>query len=142
MEGCLKAPRNLQRFSCMIDVVAMHENNHDGTDENVIRIATTSGRNLLSISISPEIGQHITSTSSQATASITIDGSVITIYDDEFQPIDQGGAVPLDQLVAAAVSPDMLEDEPGARTMLSMFRTRLLKSLEVVKQAIASLPKD
>ena len=138
----MKAPRNLQRFSCTIDVAAMHENNHGGTDENVIRVATTSGRNLLSISISPEIGQHITSTPSQATASINIDGSVITIYDNEFQPSDQGDAVPLDQLVAVAVSPDMLEDEPDARTMLSMFRTRLLKSLEVVEQAIASLPKD
>jgi len=138
----LKAPRNLQRFSCTIDVVAMHENNHDGTDENVIRIATTSGRSLLSISISPEISQHITSALAQATAAINIDGSVITIYDDEFQPSDHGDAVPLDQLVAAAVSPDMLEDEPSASTMLSMFRTRLLKSLEVVEQAIASVSKD
>ena len=138
----MKAPRNLQRFSCTIDVVAMHENNHDGTDENLIRIATTSGRNLLSISISPEISQHITSALAQATAAINIDGSVITLYDDEFQPSDHGDAISLDQLVAAAVSPDMLEDEIGARTMLSMFRTRLLKSLKLVEQAIASLPKD
>ena len=49
--------------------------------------------------------------------------------------------IPLDQLVADVVSPEMLEDEPEAAQHLSEFRTRLLKSLELVDQAIASLPK-
>ena len=49
--------------------------------------------------------------------------------------------IPLNQLVADAVSSDMLEDEPRAFHMLSEFRTRLLKSLEHVDTAIASLPK-
>lgn len=48
--------------------------------------------------------------------------------------------IALDQLVADAVSPEMLEDEPEAAHMLSEFRTRLLKSLELVEQAIALLP--
>ena len=142
MEGCLKAPRNLQHFSCTIDVVAMHENNHDGTDENVIRIATTSGRSLLSVSISPEISQHITSALAQATAAINIDGSVITLYDDVFQRDEQIESIPLDQLVTDAVSPEMLVDEPEAAQHLAEFRSRLLKSLEHVDQAISSLAKD
>ncbi len=46
------------------------------------------------------------------------------------------------QLIAEAISPDMLEDEPDALQMLSKFRDRLLKSLEHVEKAIASLPKE
>jgi hypothetical protein len=46
------------------------------------------------------------------------------------------------QLVSQAVAPEMLEDEPEAAQMLSKFRERLLKSLEHVEQAIASLSKD
>jgi hypothetical protein len=49
--------------------------------------------------------------------------------------------IPLDQLVADAVSPEMLEDEPEALQHLAEFRTRLLKSLEHVDTAITSLPK-
>ena len=50
--------------------------------------------------------------------------------------------IALDQLVANAVSADMLEDEPDAAALLAEFRIRLLKSLEYVDQAIASLTKD
>jgi hypothetical protein len=46
------------------------------------------------------------------------------------------------QLVSQAVALEMLEDEPDAALMLAKFRDRLLKSLEQVGQAIASLPKD
>jgi hypothetical protein len=46
------------------------------------------------------------------------------------------------QLVSQAVALEMLEDEPDALQMLSKFRDRLLKSLEHVEKAIASLPKD
>ena len=45
------------------------------------------------------------------------------------------------QLVSQAVAPEMLQDEPEAAQILSKFRARLLKSLEHVEQAIASLPK-
>jgi hypothetical protein len=49
--------------------------------------------------------------------------------------------IPLNQLVADAVSPEMLDDEPEVRQNLAEFRARLLKSLEHVEKAIASLPK-
>lgn len=45
------------------------------------------------------------------------------------------------QLVSQAIAPGMLEDEPEAAQMLSKFRVRLLKSLEHVEKAIASLQK-
>ena len=50
--------------------------------------------------------------------------------------------IALDKLIARDISPDMLEDEQDAAHMLSIFRTRLLKSVEHVDEAIASLPKS
>ena len=64
------------------------------------------------------------------------------MFDDDVQQTIQVVTVGLDQLVAEAISPEMLEDEPEAAKMLSKFRDRLRKSLEHVEQAIASLPKD
>ena len=54
----------------------------------------------------------------------------------------KNSSIAFDQLVANTVSADMLEDEPDAATMLAEFRSRLLKSLEHVDKAIASLTKD
>ncbi len=96
----------------------------------------------MSLSMAQEIVQHIASARAQATPSINIDGSVAVIFDDDVQQPIQVVTVGLDQLVAEAISPDMLEDEPEAAQMLSKFRDRLLKSLEHVEQSIASLPKD
>jgi hypothetical protein len=49
--------------------------------------------------------------------------------------------IALDDLVAGAVSPDMLEDEPKAAELLLRFRQRLLSSLDHVNTALKSLSK-
>ncbi len=138
----MKAPRNSQQFSCILEVAVTQENELIDTGDAVIHIATPSGKNLLSLTIAHEIGQHLKSELNEVTPSINIDGSVSVVSDDEFQQINHATAVALDQLVADAVSPDMLEDESDADKMLADFRMRLLKSLVYVEQAIASLPKD
>ena len=138
----MKAPRNPQRFPCTLDVAVNQENELDDTGEAVIRITTPSGQNLISLSIAREIGQHIASARAQATPSINIDGSVTVMFDDDVQQTIQVVTVEIELLVAEAIAPDMLDDEPEAGEMLSKFRDRLLKSLEHVEQAIASLPKD
>jgi EAL domain-containing protein (putative c-di-GMP-specific phosphodiesterase class I) len=138
----LKAPHILHRLSCTLELTANQENEHDDTDEAVIRIAAPSGQNLMSLSIAHEIVQHIASARAQATPSINIDGSLTVMVDDDVKQAIQAVTVGLDQLVAEAISPEMLEDEPEAAQMLAKFRDRLLKSLEHVEQAIASLPQD
>lgn len=45
--------------------------------------------------------------------------------------------IALDKLVAEAVSPDMLEDEPLAEALLTRFRERLFLSLQHVDKALA-----
>ena len=96
----------------------------------------------MSLSISRELGQHFTSAQAQATPSINIDGSVTVMFDNEVQQKILVATLAFDRLVAEAVAPEMLEDEPQAAQMLSKFRDRLFKSLEHVEKAIASLPKD
>jgi hypothetical protein len=137
----LKAPRGSQQFTCTLEVANVQELGHDTIGENVIRVATTSGQNLMSVSISREIGRHLTSALVRAAPTIGLDGKVSITFDDEFQSANHVTTISLDQLVADAVSPEMLKDEPQVAQLLSEFRTRLLKSLELVDQAIASLPK-
>ncbi len=141
MDRSLKTPRTPQRFSCTLEVAVTQENEHIDADESVIHIASPSGKNLLSLTIAHEIGQQLKSALNEVTPSINFDGSVGVVFDDEFQQANHATAVALDQLVADAVSPDMLEDEPDANKMLAEFRIRLIKSLELVEQAIVSLPK-
>ena len=96
---------------------------------------------MLSLSISHEIGQHFISALAQATPSININGSVTVMFNDDVQQTIPVATADLDQLVAEAIAPEMLEDEPEAAQMLSKLRDRLLKSLEHVEKAIASLSK-
>jgi hypothetical protein len=72
---------------------------------------------------------------------ISPDGFVSVVSDQFSEALPKDCVVALDHLVAEAISLDMLEDEPDAAQQLSEFHARLLKSLELVDKAIASLPK-
>ena len=137
----MRASRGSQQFTCTLEVANVQEAGQVTIGENVIHVSTTTGQNIMSLSISREIGQHFTSALVRTVPTIDHSGKVSVLFDDEFQRDDQIESIPLDQLIARAISPEMLEDEPEAPSMLVEFRTRLLKSLELVDQAIASLPK-
>jgi len=141
LDRSLKAPRNPQRFSCTIEVAAVQNNEGDAFGGKVVRIATISGQNLLSLAISTDIDRFLTTGLVQVAPTIHIGGRVGVIFEGEIQQTDHAATIPHDQLVADAVTPEMLEDEPEAATKLAEFRTRLLKSVEYVDQAIVSLPK-
>jgi hypothetical protein len=66
----------------------------------------------------------------------------VSIASDELNETLSNRAIALDQLVAEAISPDMLDDEQNVETMLAELRARLLKSIEYVDRALASLPKS
>jgi hypothetical protein len=112
-----------------------------GAQYVVVELQDTAGLEVASMSVFKEqllsaITQeldHQPLLSLDGLASVTFDGSSSSQLEN--QPIA------LDQLVANAVSREMLQDEPEATHMLSEFRARLLKSLEHVDAAIASLPK-
>jgi hypothetical protein len=72
---------------------------------------------------------------------ISPDGFVSIVSDEVPEARQKDNAIALNQLVAEAISTDMLDDEPNAAQMLAELRNRLLKSLGHVEQVIASLLK-
>lgn len=67
---------------------------------------------------------------------IDINGMVGVINDDHEIPTE---LFTLDDLIARAVSPDMLDDEPEAARLLSEFLGRIEKSRAIVAMALDNL---
>ena len=70
------------------------------------------------------------------------DGFVSVVSDQTLEPLLSVETLTLDQMIVDGISSDMLDDEPNAANMLSELRARLLTSLELIEQAIASALKD
>lgn len=112
-----------------------------GGDCVVVELQFVDGLALASISVSSkQLLQAITQKLAHFPL-ISLDGFVSIASNEIGEASRDDNSIALDQLVADSVSPEMLEDEPEAAHMLSEFRTRLLKSLELAEQAIKSLPK-
>ena len=58
------------------------------------------GDPLLSLSLSPEIGQYLASAHAEAFVTINLDGSVGVMFDNELNSTTQSPAISLDQLAA------------------------------------------
>lgn len=127
-------------------VLKLHWPTHQNSladDQSVVVDLRFAGRpRLISISIPSDQFLHAVAQRLELYPSISPNGFVSVLSDEIPNDMREGNTVPLDQLVAEALNPDMLEDEPQAAQMLSEFRTRLLRSLEHVERAIASLQKD
>ena len=107
----------------------------------VVELQCVDGLVLASISVSSEQLLQAVAQKLAHYPLISPDGFVSIASDEIVEASSDDRSTTLDQLIAEAVSPEMLEDEPNAAQQLSEFRIRLLKSLELVEQAIASLPK-
>ena len=107
----------------------------------VVELQCVDGLVLASISVSSEQLLQAVAQKLAHCPLISPSGFVSIASDEITEVMPKGNTIALDQLVAEAVSPEMLEDEPEAPSMLVEFRTRLLKSLEQVDEAIASLAK-
>ena len=107
----------------------------------VVELQCVDGLALASISVSSEQLLQAVAQKLAHYPLISPDGFVSIASDEIIEVMPDVHSTTLDQLVADAVSPEMLQDESDAAQQLSEFRSRLLKSLELVEQAIASLPK-
>jgi hypothetical protein len=113
------------------------------THEHVtIELQDKSGRSVALMSVPDDQLQQELSRILKPCALISPEGLISATLEESTLEIGAIKAISIDQAIAEAISPDMLEDEPDAAQMLSKFRDRLLKSLEHVEKAIASLPKD
>jgi hypothetical protein len=107
----------------------------------VVELIDANGSALASVSLPPETMDQLLRPHLSIFAELQLDGSVS--LDTEFFAISPSSTTTdLLELVRQALASEMLEDEPEAAQMLSKFRDRLIKSLELVDQVIASLPKD
>ena len=113
-----------------------------GEQRVVVELQFVDGLVLTSISVPPQQLLQMVAQKLATYPLISPDGFVSVVSDETTVALPDDHIIALDQLVAEAISPDMLDDEPNVAHMLSEFRIRLLKSLEHVEQAIASLPKD
>lgn len=119
-----------------------NEQNHLA-DRQAAVVELQSANGLTVASIAVPIDQLLQAVSQKLKCSIQMspDGIVSVVSEETVEPLPAPQAIALDRLIAETISPDMLEDEPEAAQMLAEFRSRVLKSLELVDQAIASLTK-
>jgi hypothetical protein len=108
----------------------------------VMQLADSQGSTMASISIPIEKINELLRPYLSIFVELQLDGSVLLNSEVFIPTIEPSTEMDILQLALRAVAPEMLEDEPEAAQMLAKFRDRLLKSLEHVEQAIASLPKD
>jgi hypothetical protein len=114
-----------------------------GTNQHVtIELQDTSGRSIALMSVPEEQLYEELSRILNPYVLMSPEGLISASLEESTLGLGAEKAISIDQVIAEAIAPEMLEDEPGALQMLSKFRDRLLKSLEHVDQAIASLPKD
>jgi hypothetical protein len=114
-----------------------------GTNEHVtIELQDTSGRSVVLMSVPGDQLHQELSRILKPNVLMSLEGLISASWEESMLEFGAIKAISIDQFIAEAISPDMLEDEPEAAQMLSHFRDRLLKSLEHVEQALASLPKD
>jgi hypothetical protein len=113
-----------------------------GTIQHVtIELQDTSGRFIASMSVPEDQLYQELSRILKPCVLMSPEGLISASLEESTHEPDAKGAIAVDQLIAEAIAPEMLEDEPEAAQMLSKFRDRLLKSLGHVEQAIGSLPK-
>jgi hypothetical protein len=107
-----------------------------------IELQDRSGRTLASMSVPQDALRLELLQTLKPCVLMSPEGMISASLEESTHEPDAKGAIAVDQLIAEAIVPEMLEDELDALQMLSKFRDRLLKSLEHVERAIDSLPKD
>jgi hypothetical protein len=108
----------------------------------VLELSDALGSTMVSVSVPSETINELLRPYLSIFVELQLDGTVSLDSEICAPTLEPSTETDILQLVSQAVAPEMLEDEPEAAQMLSKFRDRLLKSLEHVEQAIASLPKD
>jgi hypothetical protein len=114
-----------------------------GTNEHVaIELQDTGGRSVALLSVPEDQFYQELSRILKPCVLMSPEGLISASWEESMMELDTIKAISIDQFIAEAISPEMLEDEPEAAQMLTKFRDRLLKSLEHLEKALASLSND
>lgn len=112
---------------------------HDESARVSLRLTDASGSEVMSLHIPNHMAVHLATTQQNFILIMNIEGVVGCVGNGEELASVRAHAVEIDTLVAQAVSPDMLQDEPNASQLLTKFKERLVRSLVTVDEAIAAL---
>jgi hypothetical protein len=107
----------------------------------VLKLQDANNQTMASLSVPSDQLRKAMSQKLKCYSLMTPNGIVTVASDETEEPLPSDKTITLDQLIGDGISSDMLDDEPNAANMLSELHSRLLKSLELVELAIASLPK-
>jgi hypothetical protein len=114
-----------------------------GNNEHVaIELQDTGGRSVALLSVPEDQFYQELSRILKPCVHMSPEGLISASWEESMMELDTIKAISIDQFIAEAISPEMLEDEPEAAQMLTKFRDRLLKSLEHLEKALASLSND
>jgi hypothetical protein len=114
-----------------------------GTNEHVaIELQDTGGRSVALLSVPEDQFHQELSRILKPCVLMSPEGLISASWEESMMELNTIKAISIDQFIAEAISPEMLEDEPEAAQMLTKFRDRLLKSLEHLEKALASLSND
>ena len=104
-----------------------------------VTIREVAGAPVLELRLPPDLVQHEESQHLGTRVVMSLDGLVSVQTEEPDSIRSTGNHLSIDKLVALAVEPSMLEDEPEAPQMMATLRDRLLRALQSVDAAVAKL---
>ena len=126
-------PRLTLGFRARIGALGLYAEGYDVT------ITEAAGAPVLKLHLPPglverEVSPHL------GTRVVMSPEGLLSVQTEEPDIISStGNHLPIDTLVALAVEPSMLENEPEAPQMMATLRDRLLRALQSVDAAVAKL---
>ena len=112
---------------------------HNESARVSLRLTDASGSEVMSLHIPNHMAVHLATTQQNFKLVMNIEGLVGCIGNGQELNSAMPHGIEFDRLVARAISPDMLEDEPNALQLLTTFKERLERSLERIVDAIDGL---
>ena len=110
-----------------------------GADGYDVIATNADGGHLLELHLPPDLVERAVLPMLGISVAISPEG-LVSVQTEELGNIQsEGNYSPIDKLVAQAVEPSMLEEEPEVRRMLATLRDRLRRAIETVDVAIARI---
>jgi hypothetical protein len=109
------------------------------SESYTVAVRDENGTAVFTAQLSRELVDKAVLAQAGVTVALALSGDVYADLDAiEVPPLAQ---IPIDELVAQAVEPKMLEDEPHAEALLKTLRRKLIAAVSAVDAALASINK-
>ena len=110
-----------------------------GVDTYKLQLVDGTGQPVMTLRLSAQLIDPVVVTKLAHTISMAPDGTISVKVDGSAADWRHNEAGSIDTLVASAVQPSMLEDEPNALQLLATLRERLARTIALVDNAITRI---